>query len=261
MDARSDRLGPRASIFHGNRAMRHIPTAIAATLALATTALGVEIAHHRSGNAPERAVSVAPAPKAGNEPMEIMEIWSDTQPSETTAADAKVADSLAQKTLDAAPPRSDLVDAAKTGAKAPEVSEPKPPSPDARDAEISAPKVPDAAERKTVGATAEGPIAAPGKAGLEAPATAELSSGGADKPSAIVTPRHAHRAASRRDAHREAKWVGPKSLRQKSPDARSFGQNAFWRSGAHGYGFSGSFGGCVFRGSLNATGYHIARSC
>jgi len=244
-DRDGDRHRPRAGIFHGNRAMRHISTAIAATLALATTALAVEIAHHRSGKAPERAVSVAPAPAADSEPMEIMEVWSDEQ----TPAPAS--------------PHSDIADAdAKPAdAKAPQASEAKPSSPDPRAAEAPAPKVPDAAEVKTLGANSEGPITEPGKAGPEAPAAARLSGGDADKPSAREKPRHAHRAAARRDGHHEAKWVGPKSLGRKSPDARSFGQNAFWRTGAHGYGFSGSFGGCVFRGSVNAAGYHIDRSC
>lgn len=47
--------------------------------------------------------------------------------------------------------------------------------------------------------------------------------------------------------YRGAKWQG--------------GQGATWRLGANAYGFAGAFGGCVYRGSANPSGYQLEQIC
>ncbi|WP_036257378.1 hypothetical protein [Methylocapsa aurea] len=229
--------------------MRKISTAIAATLVLATTALAVEMANHKNSNVPVEAKSAAPA--ATKESSRIIEIWSQDAPvlndkkpdaeaqasEDAEARESEVRHSDVRDSKEAVAKEKNANDLAAATAESAET--------DARlqDTGSSDAKTSSAADAKSKNAASEEPEIASGKA-AEPPA-------GAEKPRATGKPRHAQRAASR-SHHATSK-------------ARSFGagsssESAIWQTGGA-YRFSGSFGGCQYRGSVSASGYHIDRTC
>jgi hypothetical protein len=236
--------------------MRKISTAIAATLVLATTALAVEMANHKNSNAQVGAKVAAPA--AAKESSRIIEIWSQDSPSlddekpdaETQASEnaearesevqhADVRDSQSQNSKEAVANERNAKDLAAATAESAE-TDAQIPVAGSNEAKTSS-----AAEANANKAASAEPEIASGKAAAEPPAAAE-------KPRATGKPRHARRGASRsHHARSEARSFG----------AGSSSESAVWRTGGGAYRFSGSFGGCQYRGSVSASGYHIDRTC
>lgn len=268
--------------------MRNISTAIAATLALATTALAVEYAHHQARNAPApaqepsarefsarkalaQAAAAPPKQSAGKENLEVIEIWTEDAPAAPTQTGVKTDKRIPKGAGDetaspSATPAARAADAptaqrseATWGANASQ-ADTKPPVLELLGAKDSGFKTRGATDAKATGAKSAEPVTETAKPAPEAPA-ATTASNIAAEPATPAKPRHARRAPPRRSAHRETKGLGPKSLGAASQIERRPGEGAFWRRGAGSYRFSGSFGGCVFRGSVGLGGYRIKRSC
>lgn len=244
--------------------MKHISTTIAATLALATTAIALEMTRNKTAP-PAIETLAAPAPNAGKAEAAIpppdaansnaqdfrrqqdsslqhdSELRAakpaDATPEDTKALDAKPKEAIEAKAsapdldLTIADPKSsaDVLNAETSGARAPAAAAENP------KVEAAAPEPGKPAAKQRVAAHSSSVTAEAKPTGLERPQQA-LAPQPLEKPRHAHHPRVDHAARWRRDRENE-------------------------RTDAGVYGFSASFGGCQYRGALTAYGYRIEGSC
>lgn len=242
--------------------MKHISTTIAATLALATTAIALEMTRNKTAP-PAVDTLAAPAPNAGKADAAIL-------PPDTAKSNAedfyRQQDANLQNTkpTDATPEDHDALDAEPKGAIEAKA--------DAQDLDLTIADTKAAADVLNAAASgAPSPAAAtenpkveaaapePGKPAVKqrvaahsSSATPEAKPTGLEKPQQALAPqpsekpRHAHHAPDHPRVVHAARWRRDRDNEQ---------------TGAGVYGFSASFGGCQYRGALTSYGYRIEGSC
>ncbi|VTZ50865.1 conserved exported hypothetical protein [Methylocella tundrae] len=262
--------------------MKNVTVVIVTTFALVTTAMAVEIARRQASvadvvrasdalnaSAAASAAGAQPAaPAAASQALGATDA-AMTEPALPTPSAEAVAPEQAPM-RDASPLTSVTISTASETGPASEKD------PGAQTTLFTIPQGPapalaaDAPQTKSGG---ENGTANDAKAAIVKPSVAKPASrksatekAGIDRPASLPSAPpsdRAHRVATARSEH-----DAEQPARERHAAPRSFryarwqgGDSAHLRAGPDAYGFSGSFGGCVYRGVVSVTGYRIERSC
>ncbi len=235
--------------------MKNVTVVVATTFALISTAMAVEIAR-RHNSAPE----VLRAPEAQMSNADASAVFAKPETTATPVQAAAQAPEPEQAPMRDASP---LIPASAADATPVEMKA------------ANAQPAPTVASQSKPGDDAKGSTGAM-EAAIVKPVIArpahhksETERAAADKPAPQTTP-HAtqpsekpHRFAKAHSSMREAEQAPPE--RYGAPRIRyarwQGGDASRLQPGPGAYGFSGSFGGCVYRGVVNISGYRIERSC
>ncbi|VFU07718.1 hypothetical protein [Methylocella tundrae] len=256
--------------------MKNVTVVIVTTFALVTTAMAVEIARRQASVADVVRASDALNASAEASAAEAQHAAPAAAPQTLGATDAAMTESaLPTPSAEAvAPEQAPMRDASPLTPLTISTASEK--DPGAKTTLFTIPQGPapalaaDAPQTKSGG---ENGTANDAKAAIVKPSVAKPASrksatekAGIDRPASLPSAPpsdRAHRVAtarSERDAEQPARerHAAPRSFRYARWQG---GDSAHLRAGPDAYGFSGSFGGCVYRGVVSVTGYRIERSC